>query len=86
MAAIRPYPKPYDVIPYGEADAKKSLTIANRTRIRMNIGQINSTWDQVRFVLTESKNDSQENTKWLAELEPGDIIELYFSPAKPIEK
>lgn len=80
------YPKPTDTIPYGEQDPKKSLTITNKTGLIINIGQMTSTWDQVRFVITQRKSDSEETTKWLADLGPDEIIELFFNPAKPIEK
>jgi hypothetical protein len=84
--AITYYPKPTDVIPYGEQDPKKSLTITNKTGLIINIGQMNSTWDQVRFVITKNKKDSEEKTKWIADLYPDDTIELFFNPAKPIQK
>lgn len=80
------YPKPTDVIPYGEEPGKKSLTITNGINRFVHIGQMNSTWEQVRFVIVENKSDTKEKTKWLAELEPGDTIELFFNPVAQIQK
>lgn len=71
-------PKPYDPIPVDEPKhVKKTISIKNALHHTIAVGQLNSDWESVNFIIGKSERKTK-GIKWLATLYPNDIIHLTF--------
>lgn len=75
-------PKAFDIID-SEPYPKKKLRIQNNLPVPIVIGQRPSDWYTVNFVIEPDEQLTKgKNVKWLATLEPTDIIEMDFKDPK----
>jgi hypothetical protein len=75
---------PYST-PEHEPRPNKALTFKNKTTHIIRIGQINSDWDHVNFVIENGDKPETEKQKELSVLEPGDTIIIQFLKPELIE-
>lgn len=77
--------KPTDLID-AEDYPNKSVRFQNNCNHNIAIGQKPSDWDSVNFVIAPKEYQTPEiKIKWLATLEPTDIIEINFLKPRKID-
>lgn len=81
---------PYN-LPEIEPYPKKNITIRNNTEHTIIFNQLSSSWQSVNFEIEDETTWKMHKTpkkyvKILADLLPGDIIELNFLGVKKIER
>jgi hypothetical protein len=81
---------PYN-IPEAEQYPKKSVTIRNNTEHDITFGQLQSDWQSVNFIIEDRTTWKlhkipSKQVRVLADLLPGDTLEINFLGVKEIEQ
>jgi hypothetical protein len=81
---------PYN-IPETEPYPKKNITIRNNTEHAITFSQLQSNWKSVNFIIEDETTWNlhkipKKQVKILADLLPGDTIEINFLGIKEIER